>query len=134
MNQPVRRLQHGALSVSLFPNVVTRDGETSTFHSAVVTRSFRDGDEWRTSNSFTARDLPILIRLLECAYDEMLCLDGQPSDDLRERLTGKRARARKPAAEAEPAPENSAKPTATVALGPSTKADGSAQPARTVTP
>jgi hypothetical protein len=88
----VKQLRVGALSASIFRNDVTRDGEVSTFHSVVISRGYKDSIDgsWKNSNSFTARDLPVLGRLIELTRDQLLLLDGADivSDDLREILAG----------------------------------------------
>src|SRR5438105_713246 len=94
MADPLKQFRYGNLSAAVFKNAVARDGEPpSVFHTVVVSRGYKDADgTWRNSNSFAARDLPIVSELLALAYRHVLILDGADivSDDLREAIGGKK--------------------------------------------
>lgn len=57
---PVHKLRVGAVSGSVFLNK-TKDGVE--FPSAVISRSYKEGDGYKTSNSYGAKHLAELVAL-----------------------------------------------------------------------
>lgn len=57
-NAPIHRIRIGAVSGSVFLNT-TKDG--TQFPSAVISRSYKDGDAFRESNSYGAKHLAQLV-------------------------------------------------------------------------
>lgn len=82
MTQPIKQLHfaHGRPRVSLFKNTTTQDGETNVFHTLSLSCHEGEGN-WR-SVSFTAREIPLVMQLLQAGYEELLALDADPSEDL----------------------------------------------------
>ena len=67
-NGPEKTFRIGAVSASIFCNTAeSANGRTRDFRNVQLQRSFRDGEEWRTSSSFALSDLPQAIRCLELA-------------------------------------------------------------------
>ena len=81
-NSPVARFKIGGVSAAIFQN----DGEHGPFHTATIERSYKDGDEWKTSNSFGTKDLAALAAVSQHALGTCLELDGagEADDDLDE--------------------------------------------------
>ena len=67
MSQPEKTFRMGAVSASIFVNEYeVGEGKRKTKRSrrsVVLQRSYRDGDEWKQTNSFGLGDLPAAIRV-----------------------------------------------------------------------
>ena len=56
------------VAASVFKNAAkTKDGET-TFYKVALTRTYRDGDEFKSTNSLGRDDLPVAALLLQKAW------------------------------------------------------------------
>ena len=62
---PVKTFRLGNISASVFENQGGESGET--FRSSTIQRSYRDGETTKYDSSFSARDLPSAIRVLQLA-------------------------------------------------------------------
>lgn len=60
-NKPVNRMRVGAVSASIFLNK-TKEGVE--FPSAIISRSYKSGDDFKTSNSYGAKHLAELAGLV----------------------------------------------------------------------
>jgi hypothetical protein len=61
--KPVHKIRCGALTVAIWRN----EGEKGPFYSATATRSFKQGEEWKETDSFGQDDLLRLAKLLDQA-------------------------------------------------------------------
>ena len=68
--KPVKSLRHRGVTASVFLNK-SDDGKTS-FHKVSLQRSYKQGDEWKTTNSFGRDDLPIVSHLMQQAWEFIL--------------------------------------------------------------
>ncbi len=68
--KPVQTFRLKAISASVFENE-SEDGKTS-FHKVSLQRSYRQGDEWKTTQSLSQDDLPIAALLLQKAWEFIL--------------------------------------------------------------
>ena len=76
--KPVKTFRHRAISVSVFENT-TKEGKR-VFYSATPKRTYKVGDEFRHSSSFTRDDLPIVEHLLKQAWLFVLEADSKKTD------------------------------------------------------
>jgi len=76
--KPVKTFRFRALSVSVFENS-TRQG-VRTFFSATPQRTYKVGDEFRHSTSFTRDDLPVIEHLLKQAWEFILDQEAMQKD------------------------------------------------------
>jgi hypothetical protein len=77
-NSPVQTFRLRGLSASIFENHAKSASRTVTFQ-----RTYRDGDEWKTTTSFGRDDLPIAKLLLERSWQYILDCEasrGRESD------------------------------------------------------
>lgn len=58
-NKPVKANRFGAIEASIWENA-SADGRIS--HSVTFSRSYKDGDEWKTSTSFRNEHLLLLAK------------------------------------------------------------------------
>lgn len=67
--QPVKKIQLGSIRATIWENV--SDKGTPWFN-VVVTRSYKDGDEFKESNSFNVNDLPVASKAMDFAFSWIL--------------------------------------------------------------
>jgi len=58
--------------VSVFANPTKVEGRDEIFHKTVVTRAYKDGEEWKSTSSLGREDLPIASMLLTKAFEWIL--------------------------------------------------------------
>ena len=68
MSKPEKRLRCGPISASIWAQSKTVNGEMVKFYSITIDRAFKDGEEWKHTNSFAAEDLPKVAMLASEAY------------------------------------------------------------------
>ena len=67
--KPVETIRLRGISASVFENQ-TEDGKP--FHKVSLQRTYRQGDEWKNTQSLSRDDLPIAAMLLQKAW-EYIC-------------------------------------------------------------
>ena len=68
-NKPVQVFRAKGISASVFLNH-SQDGYP--FYKVCLQRTYRDGENYRTSDTFSRDEIPIAIRKLEQAWDFVL--------------------------------------------------------------
>ena len=68
-NKPVKKFQLRGISASVFQNV-TEKGQP--FYKVSITRTFKDGDQFKTTTSFGREDLPLVEAVARQAWYEIL--------------------------------------------------------------
>lgn len=71
-NKPVKVFRLRGISASVFENHAKSDGRDISFHKVSLQRTYRDGDEWKTTTSFGRDDLPVAKLVLEQAWEFIL--------------------------------------------------------------
>ena len=72
MAQPEKTFRMGLVSASVFVNEYeVNDGKRRSRRSVVLQRSYKDGDDWKQTNSFGLSDLPAAIRVLQLAQSHV---------------------------------------------------------------
>jgi len=59
--QPVHEIRLGAIKAAIWENQTT----AGTRHNVTVCRVYKDGDEWKQTESFGRDDLPLLAKVLD---------------------------------------------------------------------
>ena len=68
MSKPEKRFKCGSVSASIWAKAKTVEGEMVKFYSVSIDKAYKDGDEWKHSNSFAAEDLPKVALVTNEAY------------------------------------------------------------------
>ncbi|MBN2590825.1 MAG: hypothetical protein JXA96_13255 [Sedimentisphaerales bacterium] len=68
MNKPEKRIRCGAISASIWVDRKTVEGKTVEYHSISITKSYKDGDEWKHTNNFNTDDLPKIALVANEVY------------------------------------------------------------------
>jgi len=77
--KPIETFRLRGISASVFENS-SEDGKT-TFHKVSLQRSYRQEDEWRTTQSLSRDDLPIAALLLKKAWEFILQTEATVSTE-----------------------------------------------------
>jgi hypothetical protein len=67
-NKPVHKIRDGAIEVSVWKN----EGEKGPWYSVTHRRSYKQGEEWKDSDSYGEGDLLPLAKLLDLAHTWIL--------------------------------------------------------------
>src|ERR1700692_3139598 len=71
--KPVMTFRLRGVSVSIFANKAKSDeGREMTFHKVRTQRSYKDGDDWKQTESLGRDDLPVAILLQQRAWEFIL--------------------------------------------------------------
>ena len=76
--RPVHTVRLGAIEAAVWEN----EGANGIFFATTFKRSYRDGEEWKESDSYGERDLLALAR---CALDAQSFIAQRARDAARER-------------------------------------------------
>lgn len=75
--KPEKVFRSAGVSASVFRNTTdTKEGE-STFYKVALTRSYRDGNEYKSTASLGRDDLPVATLLLERAWTYIVDVESQ---------------------------------------------------------
>ena len=66
--KPVHKIRVGVIEV----NIWQREGENGPFYSVSSNRSYKDGDQWKQTDSYGADDCLLLSKLLDQAHTWMI--------------------------------------------------------------
>lgn len=79
---PCRHFACG-ISVAVFANLVARKNGNGKYpvHNISLQRTYRDGDDYKTTSVFRRDDLPILQRLLQQAWDYIVEVESDQAPE-----------------------------------------------------
>ena len=63
-NKPVHEIRLGAVKAAIWAN----NSQSGTWHSVSFGRLYKEGDEWKTSESFGREDLPLVEKVADSAH------------------------------------------------------------------
>ena len=71
---PAERFRFGNVSLTIFENQSTRDGQTQKFWKATIDKRYRDNQsgEWKSTNSYGVEDLLRLRAVLDRGINFMM--------------------------------------------------------------
>ena len=79
-NAPVQTFRLRGMSASVFENQAKSGSRPVTFYKVALQRTYRDGDEWKTTTSFGRDDLPIACLLLQHSWEFILESEAKNRD------------------------------------------------------
>ena len=86
-NKPVAKFGAGLVSAALWENEINVSGTAKTVLKASVSRRYKDGNEWKTSSSFSRNEIPLAIYCLQKVFERMVSdnkEESAPEDDALE--------------------------------------------------
>ena len=63
-NKPVHKIRIGNITASIWAN----EGQKGTFYNVTINRSYKDGDQWKDTNSLNRDDLLVVAKLSDQAH------------------------------------------------------------------
>jgi hypothetical protein len=63
-NRPVHEVRLGRVKAAIWEN----DSSNGVRHNVTFQRIYRDGDQWKSSESFGRDDLPLLMKVADLAH------------------------------------------------------------------
>lgn len=63
-SKPVHEVRLGRVKAAIWEN----DTQNGTRHNVTVSRLYKDGDQWKDSNSFGRDDLPLVAKVVDQAH------------------------------------------------------------------
>ena len=81
-SKPVTVFRARGVSASVFANQAETKRGDVTFHKISLQRTYKDGDDWKTTTSFGRDDLPVAAHLLQQAWEYILDAEaGRSKED-----------------------------------------------------
>ena len=68
MNKPEKKFSCGSITASIWANTKVVTGETVKFYSVTINKAYKEGEEWKYTNSFNIEDLPKVALVANEAY------------------------------------------------------------------
>ncbi|HML74408.1 MAG TPA: hypothetical protein PKB02_07905 [Anaerohalosphaeraceae bacterium] len=72
-SKPIKRISAGQITAALWENEVNINGQPTTVLKVSVQKAYKDRTgTWKTSNSFSRNDIPLVQFTLQKAFETML--------------------------------------------------------------
>jgi len=68
VKRPIQTIRYGAVRAAIWRNVIDNGNASRAVYNVTFSRSYRDGDTWKESNSFGRDDLLLLAKLANEAH------------------------------------------------------------------
>ena len=68
MNKPEKKFSCGSISASIWANSKVVTGEKVKIYSVTINKAYKEGEEWKYTNSFNIEDLPKVALVATEAY------------------------------------------------------------------
>lgn len=72
--KPAHEIRLGKIKATIWAN----DTANGTRHNVTVSRLYKEGDDWKQSDSFGRDDLPVVAKVLDMAHTWIFEQGGQP--------------------------------------------------------
>lgn len=79
--KPVQKFRAGQVSCALWENEISVSGRKIKMLKATVERRYKDGNEWKSSGSFSRNEIPLALWCLQKAFDHMIEESNTRNDD-----------------------------------------------------
>ena len=68
MNKPEKKFSCGSISASIWANTKVVNSETIKLYSVTINKAYKEGEDWKYTNSFNIEDLPKVALVATEAY------------------------------------------------------------------
>ena len=68
MRKPEKKFSCGPILASIWSKTKTVEGEKVKFNSITINKAYKDGEDWKHTNSFNIEDLPKVALVANEAY------------------------------------------------------------------
>ena len=79
MNRPEKKFRCGPITATIWADTKTVNGEMVKFYSIKIDKAYKNGDEWKHTNSFAAEDLPKVALVANEAYKHIRLTSVEPN-------------------------------------------------------
>ncbi|MBX3180333.1 MAG: hypothetical protein KF886_23530 [Candidatus Hydrogenedentes bacterium] len=76
-NRPAHEIRIGAVKAVIWAN----QSESGVYYNVNLSRIYKDGDDWKSTDSFRRDDLPLVAKLADKAFDWILNPAGEEASD-----------------------------------------------------
>ena len=80
MNKPEKKFSCGSISASIWANTKVVSAEKIKIYSVTINKAYKEGENWKYTNSFNIEDLPKVALVATEAY-KYLRLKSPDSDE-----------------------------------------------------
>jgi len=80
MQKPEKKFSCGSISASIWANTKVVTGETVKFYSVTFNKVYKEGEDWKYTDSFNIEDLPKVALVANEAY-KYIRLKSTDSDE-----------------------------------------------------
>lgn len=80
-NKPAVVFKARGVSASVFANRVQANGGEFTMYKTALTKTYKDGNEFKRTSSFTRDEIPVAQMLLAKAYDWIHAIEATAKKD-----------------------------------------------------
>jgi len=80
MNKPEKKFNCGSISASIWVNTKVVNGETVKLYSVTINKAYKEGEDWKYTDSFNIEDLPKVALVANEAY-KYIRLKSTDSDE-----------------------------------------------------
>ena len=84
-NKPEKKIVAGAICASIWKNnAKDKKGKTIEFHKVTLERRYKDGEEWKSTNSYSVNDIPKAVVAMQKAYEYLVLKNTEGNGDSEE--------------------------------------------------
>ena len=68
MRKPEKKFNCGPVAASIWAKTKKVEGDTVKFYSVTITKAYKEGEDWKYTNSFDIEDMPKIALVANEAY------------------------------------------------------------------
>ena len=80
MTKPEKKFSCGSISASIWANTKVVNSETVKLYSVTIDKAYKEGEEWKHTNSFNIEDLPKVALVSTEAYKYVKLKSTDPDE------------------------------------------------------
>ena len=80
MNKPEKKFSCGSISASIWANTKVVAGETFKLYSVTINKAYKEGEDWKYTDSFNIEDLPKVALVANEAYKYIRLKSTDPDE------------------------------------------------------
>lgn len=88
MSKPVRTFRCGSITAAVWSDSKVIGQEIVEMHSIRIDRAYKDGEEWKNTQTFAAEDLPKVAMVASEAYKSLRLRSSENNDICKNVTTG----------------------------------------------
>ncbi len=81
MNKPEKKFSCGPISASIWANTKVVTGEMVKFYSVTINKAYKEGEDWKYTDSFNIEDLPKVALVANEAYKYIRLYSPESQED-----------------------------------------------------